>query len=239
MGSTIAIIFCLICFITPFVVVEIHYMQTTYYKATKRLYFTGLLLNKGAYGEYKTYCRLRSYERNGAKFLFNVYLPSTSKYSDTTEIDVLMISDRGIFVFESKNYSGWIFGNDKQKMWTQCLPQGKGRQALKEKFFNPVWQNNAHIKALRNTIRSETLPVYSLIVFSERCTLKDVTLYNSPNTTILRRAEVKQVVEGINSYVLPSLDPSSINNLYNLLLPYSQVSDDIKQQHIDQLSNRM
>ncbi|MCR5480129.1 MAG: NERD domain-containing protein [Ruminococcus sp.] len=213
-------------------------MQTTYYKATKRLFFTGLLLDKGAYGEYKTYSRLRSYENAGAKFLFNVYLPSTSKYTDTTEIDVLMISDRGVFVFESKNYSGWIFGNDKQKMWTQCLPQGKGRQAIKEKFFNPVWQNNAHIKALRNLIQSNTIPVYSLIVFSERCTLKEISLYNSPNTTVLNRNELNQVVENVYSYALPSLDQGSINTLYSLLLPHSQVSDAVKQQHIEQINSR-
>ncbi|NLK22184.1 MAG: NERD domain-containing protein [Epulopiscium sp.] len=26
-----------------------------------------------------------------------------------------------MYVFESKNYSGWIFGNEKDKNWTQML----------------------------------------------------------------------------------------------------------------------
>ena len=43
----------------------------------------------------------------------------------TSEIDLLMIHEKGIFVFESKNYSGWIFGSADQLHWTQSLQNGK------------------------------------------------------------------------------------------------------------------
>ena len=32
-----------------------------------------------------------------------------------------------IRVFESKNYKGWIFGNEKNANWIQTLPMGKVR----------------------------------------------------------------------------------------------------------------
>ena len=61
---------------------------------------------------------------------------------ETTEIDVLMLHTSGIYVFESKNYSGWIFGDEKSKTWTQTLPNGRGRRAQKERFLNPIYFKN-------------------------------------------------------------------------------------------------
>ena len=52
-----------------------------------------------------------------------------------------MIHEKGIFVIESKNYSGWIFGNERDKKWTQVLANGD-----KNYFFNPILQNKIHIK---------------------------------------------------------------------------------------------
>lgn len=50
------------------------------------------------------------------KVLRNVYIPKDN--NETSEIDVLFITQKGIFVIESKNYSGWIFGSEKQYKWT-------------------------------------------------------------------------------------------------------------------------
>ena len=78
--------------------------------------------------EYLTYRYLRKFEKAGAKFLFNVYIPKENE--ETTEIDVLMISCKGLFVFESKNYGGWIFGSDNQKYWYQTFPAGHSSSLL-------------------------------------------------------------------------------------------------------------
>lgn len=111
---------------------------------------------------------------------------------ETTEIDVLLIKLDGIFVFESKNYSGWIYGDEKSKNWTQTLPQGKGK-SHKEYFFNPIIQNNVHIKCLRS-ILSEDLPIYSIIAFSKRCTLKKVNI-TSQDIQGIKRQEILRAVE--------------------------------------------
>ena len=66
----------------------------------------------GSYGEKltaKELKRVNFFGRKG-KILRNVYLPKEN--GQTSEIDLLYITEKGIFVFESKNYSGWIFGND-------------------------------------------------------------------------------------------------------------------------------
>ncbi|MCR5097842.1 MAG: NERD domain-containing protein [Lachnospiraceae bacterium] len=54
------------------------------------------------------------------KVLRNVYLPKDN--GETSEVDVIFITQKGIFVFESKNYSGWIFGDEKSQKWTAMLP---------------------------------------------------------------------------------------------------------------------
>ena len=81
------------------------YKKTAYYQITGYP-FLSVVLDLGRYGKYLTYKCLRSYEAKGAKFLFNCYLPRDN--GETTEIDVLMIYKSGLYVFESKNYSGWI-----------------------------------------------------------------------------------------------------------------------------------
>lgn len=142
------------------------YKKTSYYKVTNNSYFS-VLSNSGLSGEYYVYKHLKFMESRGAKFLFNVYIPKAN--GETTEIDVLMISPNGIIVFESKNYSGWIFGSENQKDWYQTLPVGKGRESHKERFYNPIMQNRSHIKHLKAFL-GEEISIHSVVAFSDKCT---------------------------------------------------------------------
>ena len=53
------------------------------------------------------------------KLLFNCYIPNRS--GAKTELDIIMISTKGIYVIENKNYSGWIFGDEQSKNWCETL----------------------------------------------------------------------------------------------------------------------
>ena len=48
----------------------------------------------------------------------NVTLPTED---GTTQIDHIIVSPYGVFVVETKNMKGWIFGNAKQRYWTQKI----------------------------------------------------------------------------------------------------------------------
>lgn len=121
--------------------------------------------NAGQFGEFATEFALANNNLPGELVIFkNVYVPTKEK---TSEIDLLMIHEKGIFVFESKNYSGWIFGSAEQLNWTQSLQNGE-----KNKFYNPIRQNRTHIKALAEFLEKPASDFTSYIVFSERCTLK-------------------------------------------------------------------
>lgn len=87
----------------------------------------------------------------------------------TIQIDVLFITQKGIFVIESKNYSGSVFGAECQNKWT-LRTHKKGYH-----FYNPVTQNQTHINTLSRIIRSPRF--FSLVAFSERCDLEYIDIH--------------------------------------------------------------
>ncbi len=124
----------------------------------------------GHMGEYLTEYALAHGGLPGRMRLWsNVLVPKDGAVVDETELDVLMLHERGVFVFESKNYSGWIFGSEGQRMWTQSL-----NRATKERFYNPVMQNAAHVRVLSKRLVVPERDFVSYIVFSDRCELKKV-----------------------------------------------------------------
>lgn len=54
----------------------------------------------------------------------DVMIPSKN---GTTQIDPVIVSKFGIFVIETKNYTGWIFANAKDRQWTQVSYKKKHR----------------------------------------------------------------------------------------------------------------
>ena len=87
-------------------------------------------------------------------------------YESTTQIDHLYVSRYGIFVVETKNYAGWIYGDAEQKQWTQVLYQQKYR------FYNPLKQNETHIKALAYLLKLPMDKFHSIVVFVGEAELK-------------------------------------------------------------------
>ncbi|MDO4183525.1 MAG: NERD domain-containing protein [Coriobacteriia bacterium] len=125
---------------------------------------------KGHYGEWLTEYALNHKNLPGRlKTYTNLLVPRAGKATGTSEVDVLMLHEQGIFVFESKNYSGWIFGSADQHQWTMSL-----NARTKERFYNPIMQNRGHVQALVSHLGLPESAFVSYIVFSERCELKKV-----------------------------------------------------------------
>lgn len=110
-----------------------------------------------------------------------------------TQVDAAVATKAGLIVFEVKDYSGWIFGNEHQRYWTQLLAYGKE----KHRFYNPVMQNAGHIRAIRQCLpKNPGIPIYSVIVFFGSSEFKDITC-NAENTFIIYPRSVRQVVSEI------------------------------------------
>lgn len=211
------------------------YENGEYFKITHTQY-NQRFEDLGKTGEYLIYEQLKHREATGAKFLFNVYVPK--KNGNTSEIDAIMIDQHGIFVFESKNYSGWIFGDENSKQWCQCLRSGR-YDSQKEYFYNPIMQNSGHIKSLRSyfaqyKISKEKIPMHNVVVFSDRCDLKGDL---SSNQCVTYRCRVDKKVNEICASNSVCLNEEQIEWIYQKLYPFTQVSDDVKTQHIEQNPN--
>jgi hypothetical protein len=215
-------------YICIFLYQNAQYKKTAYYQITKTPFWP---MDKGTRGEYLLYKNLRHFEKVGGKFLFNIYIPK--KDGTTTELDAILICSKGLFVFESKNYSGWIFGDDASKNWMQTFPRGRG-QSYKQPFYNPVRQNAAHIAHLRSHI-GDISTIWSIIAFSNECTLKKITVRDL-SVRVVNRHKVSAAVNQI-CLQMPSavLTANEIKAIYDTLYPFTQTSATDKKRHIQNL----
>ena len=216
-----------------FIIQKKNYEQSEYYMQTYNPY-SSVRSDKGKVGEYYIYKYLRPL--NGfKKYLFNCYIPKDD--GTTTEIDVIMLHETGIFVFESKNYSGWIFGSENQQTWTQTLPTGNGN-SQKSHFLNPIIQNKVHIKWLQKYLGEENdLPIYSYIVFSDRCTLKSITL-TSGHHNVINRYNILSAVTANVASGKSILSEEEIASLYNKLYPLTQADEAVKIAHVNNIAQK-
>ena len=79
--------------------------------------------------------------------------------SRETQIDHIIVSKYGLFVTETKNKSGWIYGSANDSEWTQVLYHRKIR------FQNPLVQNKLHTKSLAHFLEIDHSKIHSIVVF--------------------------------------------------------------------------
>ncbi|MDE7275185.1 MAG: NERD domain-containing protein [Lachnospiraceae bacterium] len=225
-------LFVILLVIAIYVIRKKQYEKTEYYQQTRNPYMS-IRFNKGRLGEFYTYKYLKSLS-GYKRYLFNLYLPKDN--GETTELDVVLLHESGIYVFESKNYSGWIFGTESQQYWTQTLPAGQG-QLQKNQFYNPIMQNKGHLKWLQTFLADKTLPFYSYIVFSDRCTLKNITLTSGKHSVVnwynlLSTVQQNAAKAGIQ------LSSDKIDELFEKLYPLTQIDEAEKIIHIRNIQQK-
>lgn len=194
--------------ISKMLVDKAKYEKSTYKKETQFSYWK-VKRDKGLNGEYLTVNEIDQL-KGFHKVLVNVYLPK-ARGGGTTEIDIVLLHESGIYSIESKNYSGWIFGNEEYKNWTQTFPNGK-----KQVFYNPIKQNRTHINALKRRLKELDEGFFkSIVVFSERCELKKIVL-TSTDSKVIKRKRLRHVIHNEGTRVLSgSQILSFISNLKN------------------------
>lgn len=97
------------------------------------------------------------------QLLKNITLPTEG---GTTQIDHIIVSRYGVFVIETKNMKGWIFGLEHQSTWTQNIYKKKFS------FQNPLHQNYKHVKVLQKLLDLTNDEIFSVVVFLGGATFK-------------------------------------------------------------------
>lgn len=183
-------------------------------------------LTRGEWSERRVILKLLKEGINPKAIFHDLYIQKPS--GEYTQVDVVVATKAGIIVFEVKDYSGWIFGNEYQKYWTQLLAYGKE----KHRFYNPVMQNAGHIQAIRQCLlQNPDIPIYSVIVFFGNSEFKHVTC-NADNTFVIYPCSIRQVVSEIlmqpdanfgNKHEIMNLFTKAVQNGNDSMVVSSQI----------------
>ena len=165
---------------------------------------------KGVAGEFMVNLAAKlSLSKKDYQLFKNVTLPTAD---GTTQIDHVIVSRFGVFVVETKNMKGWIFGSENQKTWTQKIYKHTN------KFQNPLHQNYKHVQTLKAALELDDDQIHSVIVFVGDSSFKTempanvakghgyIRYIKSKQDHVLSENQVEQVMRKIESIrLMPSI----------------------------------
>lgn len=181
---------------------------------------------KGKFGELAVNVHVKLYLKEPKYILLNdLTLPDGQ--GSTTQIDHILLSPNGIFVIETKNYKGWIFGGERQKMWTQKIYKKSYR------FQNPIHQNYKHMKVLESVLSDIVSPefMHSIIVF-----MPDAEFKTAMPTNVYRGASWTDYVLTLKDDVI---SPTQLKRIHlRLEKEILEKSWKTNREHVAQLKQR-
>lgn len=137
----------------------------------------------------------------------------------SSQIDHVVVSTKGIFVIETKNLGGTIVGDGNNDNWTHYL----GRE--KYNLYNPEKQNSGHINCLKQLLRSVAdKDFHSIVVFTNRSELR---LRNLKGAVI----HTSQIRNYILQFQEPCIPEEKIPQMVALLTKYTSYSREEEMAH--------
>ena len=178
---------------------------------------------KGKRGEKLVAGRLRKGLPDEYRILNDIYLPLPD--GTTTQIDHIVVSQYGVFVVETKTYSGWIFGDEKSKEWTQSIYRKKSR------FQNPMRQNYKHICALADNLGIDKSYFRGVVAFTGDCTFKT----DMPEGVVYSR----RAAEYIRGFGQPIIKAEQVGEVASVIAEWQgTLSEGQIRGHVDNLKKR-
>lgn len=178
-------------------------------------------LFRGWFGEKKTTFLLGlSLNKKVYRSFHNVIIAAKS---GTTQIDHLLVSPYGLFIVETKNRKGWIFGSKGQQKWTQSL------YGNNYSFQNPLKQTYRQKKILSKFLGLKESTIYTVVYFVGKCKFKT----DVPDNVIK---------SGLGKYIKRFKDPvltaGEIDRVVGAIEYFVSESALTKRDHLRSLRNR-
>jgi len=174
------------------------------------------------YGERRV-ARILSELPEGYKVINDLLISQNGR---TTQIDHVVISEYRIFVIETKDYSGKIYGNNTDENWTEYIYNNS------YKFWNPVLQNRGHVNVLAYLFPNIDPNLFiPIVVFSPDATLKTNTEDKVIYWTYLK--------DEILSYQRKWLSDIQVQSIYDILISKNNNSIEAAEKHIDNVRERI
>jgi len=159
-------------------------------------------------------------DENYYRRFHDIIVPSSN---GTTQIDHLLVSPYGLFVIETKNMDGWIFGSENQAKWTQQFYRKKFS------FQNPLRQNFRHIKCLSEYLNVNETHFHSVVFFIGECEFKTDMPSNVLN---------KGFKAHIESYRIPVLAEPDLSLIIDAIQRLKNDPSLTKANHLKSLDDR-
>lgn len=170
----------------------------------------------GEYGENRV-SQFLSADPNS--IVFNDIILVDDKTKKSSQIDHIVVRANGVFVIETKNYAGRVYGNDSQLEWTQVLAYGE----TKNRFYNPVKQNATHIYYLAKVLKQHNIYV-SIIMFPR------AKLYLQTTTLVCDGKD--SLLQALNSNTGISLTTEQMQNIAAKLSDIKGNPQITKEEHV-------
>lgn len=182
-------------------------------------FFTPANDRAGMWGEKVVNYHLRPLLKQDEYLLANLLLPLRNGHK--TEIDCVLISRKGIFCIETKNWVGHISGNDDDEYWFQEYddPYMSDRQ-----HKNPVKQNEGHCAILERKLNNR-FNVDNIVIFAD---LEDGWGINSNYAFTIR--QFKEYYRDLNG---DEILESELKPIYQKLLPFVATDEELKSHRDD------
>jgi len=176
---------------------------------------------KGYFGELTIRILLKLLDKDKYKVINNVIIPSID--GKTAQIDHIVVSVYGIFVIETKNYNGWIFGSENSQNWTQIIYKTKNQ------FYNPILQNKGHVKALQNLLTDyQHVKYIPIVVFTSKANFKklNVTSHVVYSLGLLRT---------IKKYKEENISYGDLEKISQVILSANSNNKAVRKEHIERI----
>ncbi|MGE4571240.1 MAG: nuclease-related domain-containing protein [Candidatus Izemoplasmatales bacterium] len=127
----------------------------------------------------------------------------------SSQIDHLLLTQKALYVIETKNYNGYIYGNESSHDWTMTVKHinqyknRKGKKYLKvniskHQFYNPIKQNQTHIRKIMN-LTDININIINIVVFGRKAILKDVK--HSDQVYVVHEHELLKTIQRIENNI--------------------------------------
>jgi hypothetical protein len=150
----------------------------------------------------------------------------------TTQIDHIVISPYGIFVIETKNYKGWIFGHENSEEWKQSLLGKKrfwGWSSEQHKLRNPIRQNAAHARAVKAILKEMgDFTIIPIVVFSNSAELKITT----PNHIVINWCDLRSAIK---SYRYQCISQEDAQRIVNKISSANIITEGSREAHVNNI----
>lgn len=160
---------------------------------------------KGAIGEWKTQLSQKFFLDSKIYTTFN-NLIINDEYG-STQIDHIIVSKFGIFVVETKEWSGWIYGSENDRQWTH------NKYGTKTKFQNPLKQNFRHQVSLAKYLEISKEEVHPIVMVWGSCEFKT---RKPPNVILGGLTGCSDYVEGYTTVVYSDDEVSNVREKLKL-----------------------